>query len=174
MCELYGDETPETRKMMIRLQVKVTPTFRMYRCVETARMLGTWNLASHVPATPNAYSLPTHGTKGCQPLHNGTHGTYGTQGRQHCCMQGFHAAIAGWTGVVTGPHRCNVHRLLLCVTGDCCRREKQCVNVLTGTNEKKLMRGMLAHLFPAELINHEREIQDTMELEEEAPAGAAA
>lgn len=86
-CELYGDETPDTRKMMVRLQVKVTPTFRMYR-------------------------------------------------------------------------------------------QRECVDVVTGTNDKKLMRGILAHLFPQELINHEREIQDTLEAEEEeeqqATAAAAA
>uniref|UniRef100_A0A383VHJ7 Thioredoxin domain-containing protein n=1 Tax=Tetradesmus obliquus TaxID=3088 RepID=A0A383VHJ7_TETOB len=81
-CELYGDETPETRKMMIRLQVKVTPTFRMYR--------------------------------------------------QH-----------------------------------------ESVNVVTGTNDKKLMRGILAQLFPAELVNHEAEIQDTLESDEELQAAAA-
>jgi hypothetical protein len=82
-CELYGDETPDTRKMMIRLQVKVTPTFRMYR-------------------------------------------------------------------------------------------QQEVVNVVTGTNDKKLMRGILAQLFPSELVNHEAEIQDTLETEEELQAAAAA
>jgi hypothetical protein len=81
-CELYGDETPDTRKMMIRLQVKVTPTFRMYR-------------------------------------------------------------------------------------------QQEAVNVVTGTNDKKLMRGILAQLFPSELVNHEAEIQDTLETEEELQAAAA-
>eukprot|EP00775_Hariotina_reticulata_P005338 gene5339-5575_t len=62
MCEVYGDETPDTRKMMMKMQVKVTPTFRMYR-------------------------------------------------------------------------------------------HKDCVNVITGTNEKKLMRGILSQLVPAELAS---------------------
>eukprot|EP00878_Enallax_costatus_P001057 GHUV01001192.1.p2 GENE.GHUV01001192.1~~GHUV01001192.1.p2 ORF type:complete len:220 (+),score=40.27 GHUV01001192.1:113-772(+) len=83
LCELYGDETPETRKMMIRLQVKVTPTFRMYR-------------------------------------------------------------------------------------------QRECVNVVTGTNDKKLMRGILSQLFPAELVNHEREIADTLSMDEEEQQVAAA
>jgi hypothetical protein len=76
MCEVYGDETPDTRKMMMSMQVKVTPTFRMYR-------------------------------------HN------------------------------------------------------ECVNVVTGTNEKKLMRGVLSQLVPAELVAHEKEIADTLSIDEE-------
>lgn len=76
MCEVYGDETPDTRKMMMKMQVKVTPTFRMYR-------------------------------------------------------------------------------------------HKDCVNVVTGTNEKKLMRGILSQLVPAELVVHEKEIADTLSIDEE-------
>lgn len=83
LCELYGDETPDTRKMMMRLQVKVTPTFRMYR-------------------------------------------------------------------------------------------QRECVNIVTGTNDKKLMRGILSQLFPAELVNHEHEIADTMSVDEEEEKVAAA
>lgn len=29
--EVFGDETPDTRKMMIEMQIKATPTFRFYR-----------------------------------------------------------------------------------------------------------------------------------------------
>jgi hypothetical protein len=53
-------------------------------------------------------------------------------------------------------------------------RQHESVNVVTGTNDKKLMRGILAHLFPAELVNHEAEIQDTLESDEELQAAAAA
>ena len=28
---MYGDETPATRKLMMEMQVKVTPTFMLYR-----------------------------------------------------------------------------------------------------------------------------------------------
>lgn len=53
-------------------------------------------------------------------------------------------------------------------------RQRECVNVVTGTNEKKLMRGILSQLFPAELVNHEREIADTMSLDQEEQLAAAA
>jgi hypothetical protein len=75
LAEIYGDETPDTRKMMMQMEVRVTPTFRMYR----------------------------------------------------------------------GP-------------GDA-------VNVVAGTNDKKLMRGMLAQLTPAELVSHAQEINDTLSID---------
>lgn len=75
LAEIYGDETPETRKVMMQMDVRVTPTFRMYR------------------------------------------------------------------------------------QGDC-------VNVVTGTNEKKLMRGMLSAMTAAELAQHQQEVADTMSFEE--------
>lgn len=53
-------------------------------------------------------------------------------------------------------------------------RQRECVSVVTGTNDKKLMGGILAQLFPAELVNHEREIAETMALEEEQQPVAAA
>jgi hypothetical protein len=83
LAEIYGDETPETRKMMMQMEVRVTPTFRMYR------------------------------------------------------------------------------------QGDC-------VNVTTGTNDKKLMRGILSAMTAAELAVHEQEIADTMSFDEaEQPVEAA-
>lgn len=83
LAEIYGDETPDTRKMMMKMDVRVTPTFRMYR------------------------------------------------------------------------------------QGDC-------VNVVTGTNEKKLMRGILSAMTAAELAAHEQEIADTMSFDEaEQPVAAA-
>lgn len=85
LAEIYGDETPDTRKMMMQMDVRVTPTFRMYR----------------------------HG---------------------------------------------------------------DCVNVTTGTQEKKLMRGILSAMTAAELASHQQEIADTMSLDEadQQPAAAAA
>lgn len=85
LAEIYGDETPDTRKMMMTMDVRVTPTFRMYR----------------------------------------------------------------------GP---------------------DCVNVVTGTNDKKLMRGILSTMTAAELAAHEAESADTMSLDEadqqQQPSGA--
>jgi hypothetical protein len=85
LAEIYGDETPATRKMMMTMEVKVTPTFRMYRGAD-------------------------------------------------------------------------------------------CVNVVAGTNEKKLMRGILAAMTAAELAAHEQEIADTLSIDEadQQPAAAAA
>lgn len=82
LAEIYGDETPETRKMMMQMEVRVTPTFRMYR------------------------------------------------------------------------------------QGDC-------VNVTAGTNDKKLMRGILSAMTAAELAVHEQEIADTMSFDEAEPVATA-
>ncbi len=84
LAEIYGDETPDTRKMMMQMEVRVTPTFRMYR-------------------------------------------------------------------------------------------DGECVNITTGTQEKKLMRGILSAMTAAELAAHEQEIADTMSLDEaDQPQPAAA
>lgn len=85
LAEIYGDETPDTRKMMMQMDVRVTPTFRMYRGAD-------------------------------------------------------------------------------------------CVNVTTGTNDKKLMRGILSTMTAAELAAHEAEIADTMSLDDadQQTPGAAA
>jgi len=83
LAEIYGDETPDTRKMMMQMDVRVTPTFRMYR------------------------------------------------------------------------------------QGDC-------VNTVTGTNDKKLMRGILAAMNAAELAAHQQEIADTMSFDEADQQLAAA
>jgi hypothetical protein len=53
-------------------------------------------------------------------------------------------------------------------------RGGECVNTITGTNDKKLMRGMLAHLSPAELVNHAQEVADTLSIDEGDAAAAAA
>lgn len=81
MLDIYGDESPGTRKSMMEWQVKVTPTFRMYRGTDL-------------------------------------------------------------------------------------------VDISTGINEKKLGRALLAHLFPAELAQHEADIKDFMEVEEVQPVAA--
>jgi hypothetical protein len=81
MLEVYGDESPNTRKTMMEWQVKVTPTFRMYRGTDY-------------------------------------------------------------------------------------------VDTTTGTNDKKLGRALLAHLFPAELAQHEADIKDFMEEELDQPVAA--
>lgn len=55
-------------------------------------------------------------------------------------------------------------------------RGTDCVNVTTGTNDKKLMRGILSTMTAAELAAHEAEIADTMSLDEadqQAPGAAA-
>lgn len=56
-------------------------------------------------------------------------------------------------------------------------RQGDTVNVVTGTNEKKLMRGILSAMTAAELAAHQQEIADTMSFDEgdaQAAADAAA
>lgn len=81
MVEVYGDDTVDTRRMMMQMEVKSTPTFRLYR-------------------------------KG------------------------------------------------------------QLVDVLTGTNDKKLMRAMIEHLTPEELSKHADEVAE-LQLEADAQQQAA-
>lgn len=54
-------------------------------------------------------------------------------------------------------------------------RGGDCVNTVTGTNEKKLMRGILAAMTAAELAVHEQEIADTLSIDEadQQPAAEA-
>ncbi|KAF8058131.1 Thioredoxin F-type [Scenedesmus sp. PABB004] len=83
VAEVFGDDSPELRKMMIGLGVKVTPTFRLYRGGE-------------------------------------------------------------------------------------------CVDVVTGTNDKKLVAALLARLAPAELANHAAEVAEAAAAAAEEAAAAAA
>lgn len=152
--EIMGDESNDTRKMMMSMQIRVRGC---HEALAAPACLGRQQKARQAQCCE---SVVAFGMFGAQAAH-----AFGYAHRLPCRWAGEACALGNLTSC--SLRHSNAHRLAPAaapqVTPTFRLYREGSVDDLTGTNEKKLLRAILAHLSPLEQAAHAEEMEAMLE-----------